>query len=681
MTLRNRVIMPAMATRMAEPDYTIGPRLREYHALRAKNGCALNITEFVAVHESSHFPCTPAIYEDRFIPGFRLLAEELHRYGGRLCVQLWHAGRQTTKEQSGFDPAAPSAVAVGPGWPVPRELTEEEISALVRAFGDAAVRAKQAGADAVEIHGAHGYLVGQFVSAWSNRRKDRYGGSLENRMTFAVEIIREIRGRVGGDFPLIYRMSAEERVNSPEAMTTPQAVAAAKIVEAAGVDAVHVSIGTYGDMWDMIPPIQHTPGFNIPNAAAVKAAVNIPVIAVGRINFPALADAILAEGKADFVSIGRGQLADPEFVKKAREGRAEDIVKCIGCNQGCIGRYGVSPHGPHLTCLQNPRCGHEFLSPEVCRVSAQDRIEIHESECSHPQNSPNTPDNRDFGINTARDNGRPGEGRPALKRVLVAGGGIAGLSAARFLKAQGHEVFLYEEQPECGGEFLLAGIPPGKQEIAGAVLWMIRRAALEGITVHTGCSVDAGTLSREKPEVLILATGARPIKPEIPGVERALFARDALTGKVPVGRQVVIIGGGLVGCETAEYLTSLGKDVVLVEALDKLAPKADTYKRHYIEEYIQKHRIPVYLQARCLEIGPGRMTIRDKANQEQALPADTVVIAAGYRSRTELAELAREQGIPWVAIGDAKEPRLAIDAIKEAFDCAQTIGYEHPASL
>ena len=635
LTMRNRVIMPAMATRMAEPDYTIGPRLREYHALRAKNGCALNITEFVAVQESSHFPCTPAIYDDRFIPGFRLLAEEIHRYGGRLCVQLWHAGRQTTKEQSGFDPIAPSAVALGPGWPVPRELTEAEIGALVNAFGDAAARAKESGADAVEIHGAHGYLVGQFASAWSNRRGDRYGGSPENRMTFAVEIIREIRARVGGDFPLIYRMSAEERVDSPEAMTTTQAVEAAKIVETAGVDAVHVSIGTYGDMWDMIPPIQHPPGFNIPNAAAVKAAVNIPVIAVGRINFPALADDILAGGKADFVSIGRAQLADPEFVKKAREGRAEDIVKCIGCNQGCIGRYGVSPNGNHLTCLQNPRCGHEFL--------------------------------------------RLDEGRSVPKRVLVAGGGIAGLSAARFLKERGHEVILYEEQPQCGGEFLLAGIPPKKREIADAVLWMIRKAALEGIPIHTGCSVDAGVLARENPEVLILAAGARPIKPEIPGVERALFARDALTGKAPVGRQVVIIGGGLVGCETAEYLTSLGKDVTLVEALDKLAPKADTYKLHYIGEYIRKHRVPVYLGARCLEIGPGSVTIRDNENQERVLPADTVVVAAGYRPRTELAELARERGIPWAAIGDAKEPRLAIDAVKEAFDCARTLGSSGPA--
>jgi 2,4-dienoyl-CoA reductase-like NADH-dependent reductase (Old Yellow Enzyme family)/thioredoxin reductase len=629
MTLRNRVILPAMATRMAEPDYTVGPRLREYHALRAKNGCAMNITEFVAVAESSHFPCTPAIYDDRFIPGFRLLAEGIHRYGGRLCVQLWHAGRQTTREQSGFDPVAPSPLALGPGWPVPRELGEGEIAALVKAFGDAAVRAGEAGADAVEIHGAHGYLVGQFVSAWSNRRTDRYGGSLENRMTFAREIIREVRARTGRDFPLIYRMSAEERVGSPEAMTTSQAAEAAKIVEAAGVDAVHVSIGSYGDLWDMIPPIQHPPGFNVPNAAAVKGAVAVPVIAVGRINFPSLADDILAEGKADFVSIGRAQLADPEFVKKAREGRAEDIVKCIGCNQGCIGRYGVSPNGPHLTCLQNPRCGHEFLPPE--------------------------------------------ENQGTAKRVLVAGGGIAGLTAAGILKKRGHEVLVYEERPECGGEFLLAGIPPGKREIAEAVLWMIRRAAREGIALRTGRSVDAEILEREKPDVLILAAGARPLRPDIPGAERAFFARDVLAGKVPVGRDAVIIGGGLVGCETAEYLTSLGKDVVLVEALDKLAPKADSYKLHYIGEYVRKHRIPVYLGARCLEIGPGSLTIRDKENQERVLPADTVVIAAGYRPRAELAERAREKGIPCFVIGDAKEPRLAIDAIREAYDCARAI--------
>jgi NADPH-dependent 2,4-dienoyl-CoA reductase/sulfur reductase-like enzyme len=267
-----------------------------------------------------------------------------------------------------------------------------------------------------------------------------------------------------------------------------------------------------------------------------------------------------------------------------------------------------------------------------------------------------------------------GEGRPARKRVLVAGGGVAGLSAARVLAEQGHEVLLYEEQPECGGEFLLAGIPPGKREISDAVLWMIRKAGLEGIRIRTGHPVDQAVLDREKPEVLILATGARPVTPKIPGVERALFARDVLTGRVPVGRQAVIIGGGLVACETAEFLTSLGKDVILVEALDKLAPKADAYKLHYIGEYIRKHRIPVYLGALCLEIGPQSVTIRDKESREQILPADTVVIAAGYRPRTELAELARAQGIPAEVIGDAKEPRLAIDAVKEAFDCARSIG-------
>jgi 2,4-dienoyl-CoA reductase-like NADH-dependent reductase (Old Yellow Enzyme family)/thioredoxin reductase len=619
---------------MAESDYTIGERLREYHVLRAKNGCALNITEFTAVHETSHFACTPALYDDKFIPGFRALAEEIHACGGRLCPQLWHAGRQTTKEQSGFDPLAPSAIALGPLWPVPRELSQGDILELVDSFGAAAARAQQAGADAVEIHGAHGYLVGQFASGWSNRRSDKYGGSLENRARFALEIIKAIRARTGKDFPVIYRMSAEERVGSPDAMTTAQAVELAKIIERAGVDALHVSIGSYADMWDMIPPIQQKPGFNVPNAAAVKAAVKIPVIAVGRINSPELADSIIAEGKADFVSIGRAQLADPEFVRKAHEGRAEDIVKCIGCNQGCIGRYGKSPNGMHLTCMVNPRCGHEFL--------------YHEQAAG------------------------------VSKKIMIAGGGIAGLSAARILRRRGHRAAVYEARSRCGGEFLLAGIPPGKREISDMVDRVITQAALEGVPVHTGTPVNEELLDKENPDVLVVAVGALPVIPRIPGIEQALPARDVLTGRVRVGKRVALIGGGLVSCETAEYLTNLGKDVFIVEMLDKLAPKADSYKQHYLGEYIKKHAVPVYLETKCTAIefdksGSGSVTIQDKDGKESRLPADTVVLAAGYRSQTELATLAHARKLPCFIIGDAREPRLAIDAIKEAYDCAQEL--------
>lgn len=624
LTLRNRVVFPAMATRMAESDYTVGKRLREYHALRAKHGCGLNITEFVAIHESTHFSCTPALYDDKFILGFQELADSIHQYGGRLCVQLWHAGRQTNREQTGFDPVGPSPIALAPGWPVPKELSREEISELVVCFGKAAARAKQAGADAVEVHGAHGYLIGQFVSGWSNSRTDEYGGTLENRMRFPTEIIQEVRRQVGNDFPIIYRMSAEERVGSLEAVTSQQAVDIAKFAEAAGADAIHVSIGTYGDMWDMIPPIQQPPGFNVHNAEVVKEAVKVPVIAVGRINDPALAEDILIKGKADFVSMGRAQLADPAFVEKARDGRAEDIVKCIGCNQGCIGRYGKSPNGAHLTCMQNPVCGHEFLYKEK------------------PTQQP--------------------------KRVLVAGGGIAGLTAARILKRRGHQVTLYEAQPECGGEFLLAGIPPGKREISDSVLWLINQAKIENVDIRTSTPVTGTLLRDEKPDSLLLAVGAVPTIPPIPNVERAILARDVLTGKIHVGRRVVVIGGGLVGVETAEYLTSLGKDVTIVEMLSTLAPSADSYKQHYIAEYIREQQIPVYLEATCLSIGDGVVDIRDKDGKTIRLNQDSVVLAAGYRTQQTLMKEAKDMGIQVYAIGDAKEPRLAIDAIKEGFE-------------
>ncbi|MCQ5129893.1 NAD(P)/FAD-dependent oxidoreductase [Butyricicoccus faecihominis] len=632
-TLRNRVIMPAMATCMAEKDYTVGPRLCAYHAARARGGCAMNITEYVAVHETTHIPCSPALYDDSFISGFRKLAEAIHQEGGRLCLQLWHAGRQTMPGETGFEAIAPSAIPVPipgmEGMPVPREMTAADIAEIVKSFGDAARRAKEAGADAVEVHGAHGYLIGQFTSAWSNRRQDEYGGSMENRMRFACEVIREVRRQVGDDYPVLFRMSAEERVPSPDAMTTPQAVQAAKLAEAAGADAIHVSIGSYGDLWDMIPPIQHKPGFNVSNAAAVKAAVSVPVIAVGRINDPALAEHVLAEGLADFVSMGRAQLADPDFVRKAQEGRAEDIVKCIGCNQGCISRYGTSPNGPHLTCMQNPLCGHEFMMQQT----------------------------------------------PAKKslRVLVAGGGVAGLTAATILQNRGHAVTLCETQPECGGEFMLASVPPGKQEIADAVLRRVRQAKEAGVEIRCNCKVDDQLLREERPDYVVIAIGASPAVPPIPGVERAVLARDVLAGNAKTGRRVVILGGGLVGAETGEFLTALGKDVTIVEMMAQMVPKADMYKQHYVAEYVEKNQIPVWLNTACLSIAEGAIQIRDGEGKEHTLEADSVVLATGYRPQHTLAAIAAAANIPYALIGDAKEARLAIDAIHEAFYLANEL--------
>lgn len=630
-TLRNRVLMPAMATRMAEPDYTVGKRLIAYHAARARGGCAMNITEFVAVHPTSHFHCTPALYDDKFIPGMRDLADALHQEGGRLCVQLWHVGRQGSKELTeGFQIVAPSSIPLGPGWEVPRELTIQEIHELVEAFGDAAVRAKQAGADAVEVHGAHGYLIGQFLSGWSNHRKDLYGGSVENRARFAVEILKNIREKVGTEFPVLFRLSAEERISDPNAMTPQQALEIAKLVEAAGADAIHVSIGGYCALWDMIPPIDQPRGFNVHNAAYIKQAVKIPVIAVGRINDPMMAEEILAQGKADFVSIGRAQLADPDFLKKAQEGRSEEIIKCIACNQGCIGRYGDSPNGKHLTCMRNPLCGHEFLFPN--------------------------------GISPA----------PQPKKVLVAGGGIGGLEAARRLKERGHQVLLCEKNHHCGGEFLLAGVPPKKQEIQEAMQQELALTNWAGVEIHLNTTVDEEFLEKNRPDFLVDATGATPVIPKIPGVELAVSAQDVLAEKKKVGKKVLILGGGLVGVETAEYLWSLGKEVTIVEMLDKLTPKADAYKRHFVDEFIEKSGTKVYLCAKCVEITSDGAKIQLENKEILQLKVDHVILAAGYRPKN-LSDLAQRMGIPYQVIGDAKEARLAIDAIKEAFDCANAV--------
>lgn len=629
--LSSRVLLPAMATAMAEPDYTIGERLIAYHALRAKNGCAMNITEFTAVHPSTHFPRTPALYEDGFIAGLQNLAKAIHAQGGRLCVQLWHAGRQaSTVSTGGQELLAPSAIALGPGWETPREMTAEQIQEMVECFGDAALRAKRAGADAVEVHGAHGYLINQFFSAWSNRRTDDYGGSLENRARFALEILQNIRKKVGPGYPVLFRITAEERIPCPEAVRPKQAVELAKLAEEAGCDAIHVSIGGYCAMWDMIPSIEHEPGFNVCNAKRVKEAVQIPVIAVGRINDPALAENILAEGYADFISMGRAQLADPEFVKKAREGRAEEIVKCIACNQGCIGRYGQSPHGAHLTCLRNPACGHEFL--------------------------------KKYSMQKAEN----------AKKVLIAGGGIAGLEAGRLLHMRGHQVTVCEKDKRCGGQFLLAGVPPHKQEISAATLQMEQAARRAGVDIRLGTEVTEELLGAIRPDVLVIATGADPITPDISGVEQVVTALDVLRG-AQLGKKVAVLGGGLVGVETAEYLSAQGKDVVLIEMQNQLAPKADTYKKHALEMYLRTYAPEVLLETRCTSIQEGEITLLPKNGASITRKMDSVVLAVGMRAQNSLQAIAQGYGIPAIVIGDAKEPRLAIDAIWEAHDCAISI--------
>ncbi len=343
-----------MGTNFPE-DEKVSKSLIDYHVARAKGGCGLNIVEIAAVHPTSRGTRTLGIYDDKFIPGLKTLADAIHEAGGKAAVQIWHAGRQTNSAVTGLPIVSASPIPCPLCQEMPRELTLKEIKELVEAYGDAALRAKKAGFDAIELHGAHGYLIAQFMSPYSNHRGDNYGGSLENRARFALEIIADVRKKVGNDYPVLYRLSSEERVKN--GLTFEDTKKIAKLIEKAGVDAIHVSVGVYETLHYTVPPIDLPVGFNVPGAAAVKSAVHIPVIAVDRINDPVLADQILRDGNADFIAMGRGQIADPELCNKAQRGDFDSIVKCIGCNQGCVDRLLMQ--GLSVSCLRNPSTGRE----------------------------------------------------------------------------------------------------------------------------------------------------------------------------------------------------------------------------------------------------------------------------------------------------------------------------------
>lgn len=622
LTLKNRFIMSPMGTHLSDENEFITQGLIDYHVARAKGGVALNITEFSSVHPTTREAHLPGAYDDKFIPGMRKLVDAVHEVGGKICLQIWHAGRQTSSRITGQPTIAPSAIPHVVYREMPLEMTKDQIREIVEAYGDAAVRAKKAGFDAVELHGAHGYLLNQFMSAYSNKRTDEYGGSLENRTRFAVEVVKNIKEKVGSDFPLSYRITANEYV--PEGLTIEDTVIAAKLLEEAGVDVIHVSNGLFEGLQHTIAPIDVPVGFNVPNAAAIKAAVSIPVIAVGRINDPVLADKLVEEGKCDFIALGRASLADPEFVVKAEEGRYDDIIKCIACNQGCVG--GQCPDKDHVgpACLRNPATARE-------RAYQLKRAEV-------------------------------------IKKVLVIGGGAAGLEAATTLKRRGHEVILCEKSNSLGGQFYLAGKAPTKGEMSEAALQMGRIADRSGVDIRLNTEVTKEIIEQINPDEIVVATGSKPFIPSIPGhdKENVLIAHDVLRGTVQTEGTVAIIGGGLVGVETAELLTSQGKKVIIVEMLDEVAKELVYLRKIFAIEFINKHDIKTYVNSKCIEIKDNSIVIEKDGSTEEIHGIGSVVMAVGSKADNTVTEILKNMNYPYHVIGDALQARKAINAIWEA---------------
>ncbi|MDD2499038.1 MAG: FAD-dependent oxidoreductase, partial [Desulfitobacteriaceae bacterium] len=527
MTVPNRFVVPPMGTNLANPDGTVSQEFIDYWEARAKGGWGLLIVEVTAIDPLGRaIPYQPGLWDDSFIPGFKNLVDAVHRYGAKIAVQLHHAGRQTSRSIMGSQPVAPSAVACPVSKDMPRELTTDEVYDLIEKFGDAAARAREAGFDAIELHGAHGYLIAQFMSAHSNKRVDEFGGTFYNRMRFPLEVIKNVRRKVGGSYPIIFRFSGDEK--APDGRAIDESRALARVVEEAGIDALHVSVGVYGSMQYIIPPADIPPGFILSYSEEIKKAVSLPVIGVGRINEPVLAKDAIESGKADLLAWGRQSLADPDTPNKIAAGLIEDISPCIACNQGCVG-YIFNPDKMKASCLVNPFCGREGKM----KIEPADK----------------------------------------KKKVLIAGGGPGGLEAAWVAAARGHQVVLFEKDKALGGQFRVGAISPGKQNIAKAIRFYTHMGEKYGVDFRLGVEVTASQIIAEKPDVVIVATGADPSIPNIPGINnpRIITSTDVLLGLKDPGTKVLIIGGGLVGSETADLLGEHGHEVTIVEMLPEIA--------------------------------------------------------------------------------------------------------------
>jgi 2,4-dienoyl-CoA reductase-like NADH-dependent reductase (Old Yellow Enzyme family)/thioredoxin reductase len=563
-----------------------------------------------------------SICDDRCVKGLKRLADVVHQHGAKLGAQIFHAGRQTVPAFCGGQPVAPSPKPCGimkfidPGYS-PRELATEEVGKLADAFAEGARRNKEAGFDFLELHGAHGYIINQFLSPYTNERTDKYGGDFSGRMRFVLEVLDKVRSKVGQDYPITIRLNGDDFMGG--GISIEYALRVVKELDKAGIDGFHITGEIYESFpkGKMISPMSIPPAPLVELAAAVKRVTSKPVIAVAKIYRPQLMEDVLVKNQADFIALGRPLLSDPELPNKVKKGQIDEINYCITC-QGCQERLFSQLD---IQCTVNPWCGRE----------------------------------QELDMKPV----------PKRKKVMVVGGGPAGMQAAWVAAKRGHDVTLYERNYRLGGQMPLAAMPPTRDDWNVFSRYQMRQVIKNGVKVKMGKDVTKNIIRRQKPDVIIVAAGSSPVRPNIPGLDNinVVEARDVLQGRSKCRGPVIVVGGGLVGCGVAEWLAEKGEKIRIVEMREDIAPDMFLNEKTTMLERWKKLDMEVFTKKKVTSITLKGVVVEEDGKREEIF-GETVVLAMGAQPDQKLSDL-KGEAAEFLMIGDCVEPRKIINAVYE----------------